>query len=215
MPRFDAWVIAFARATALGHPMWLAAMRIVTVGGGMSVLDPLVALGCLVLLVRGRWRPAAFVAVAMTVTVAVRLVVVAVIARPRPSGQLAPASNYSFPSGHSTASAAAALILVLVCWPLLRRRWSRAMLAAVAAVWAVAVGVSRVALVVHWPTDVLGAWLYVLRCGGVHLGHHVAGNSFRHQALSAPRQGRFSGRIKLPLDGDPPPDGRHAIGERR
>jgi undecaprenyl-diphosphatase len=39
---------------------------------------------------------------------------------------------------------------------------SRRLLAAVASAWAAAVAVSRVALVVHWPTDVPGSWLLVL-----------------------------------------------------
>jgi undecaprenyl-diphosphatase len=78
------------------------------------------------------------------------------------AASLAAASNYSFPSGRSTASAAAALILVLVCRPLMRRRWSRIVLCTAVGAWAFAVGLSRVALVVHWPADVIGAWLFVV-----------------------------------------------------
>jgi undecaprenyl-diphosphatase len=105
---------------------------------------------------------AAFAALALTVTPLARLIVLGLVARPRPVDQPAPAASWSFPSGHTTASATAALVVVMVCWPLLRARWSRFVLAAVAGGWAVIVGVSRVALVVHWPSDVLGGWLFAL-----------------------------------------------------
>lgn len=159
---FDARVSGLAYDTAMAHPVWRTTMTVITTTGSMWILGPLVTGGCLLLLLVGRRRAAVFAAAAMIVTVTTRLVVLHVVARPRPVDQLAPASSYSFPSGHSAASAAAALILVNVCWALLRRQRSRVTLAVVAGLWAVAVGVSRVALVVHWPTDVLGAWLFVL-----------------------------------------------------
>ncbi|GAA2484851.1 phosphatase PAP2 family protein [Winogradskya humida] len=160
--RFDIWISAGAHTAALAHPAWRAVMDAVTLTGGTPMIGPLVAFGCLLLLMRGHWRQALFAATAMVVTLTVRLGILGLVARPRPVDRLAPASNYSFPSGHSTASAAAALILVIVCLPSLRHRWSRAALVIMAGLWALAVGVSRVALVVHWPTDVLGAWLLVL-----------------------------------------------------
>jgi undecaprenyl-diphosphatase len=159
---FDAWVSGAARTAALAHPLWRTVMSAVTVTGSTAVIGPLAVLGCVILLAYGRWRQALFAATALIVTVSARLIVVAVLARPRPGDRLALASNFSFPSGHSAASAAAALILVVICLPLLRRRWSRILLAALAGTWAFLVGLSRVALVVHWPTDVLGAWLFVL-----------------------------------------------------
>jgi len=159
---FDSVVSRAAHSVAVRYPVWRAAMSAVSATGSTAVLGPLAALGCVILLAFGRWRQATFVAVAMIATVAIRLVVVAAIARPRPSERLAAVASYSFPSGHSTASAAAALILVVVCRPLLRHRWSRVLLYSVAGLWAFAVGLSRVALVVHWPTDALGAWLFVL-----------------------------------------------------
>jgi undecaprenyl-diphosphatase len=159
---FDAWASRTAHAAALAHPLWRATMAAITVTGSTAIIGPVAAAGCLVLLGFGRWRQAAFAAVALTATLGIRLIVVAAIARPRPTGQLTTAQNFSFPSGHSTASAAAALILVVVCWPMLTRRWSRVLLGVAAGAWAFTVGLSRVALVVHWPTDVLGAWLFVL-----------------------------------------------------
>jgi undecaprenyl-diphosphatase len=160
--RFDAAISEAARRTALAHPLWRSTFAAITVTGSTAVLGPLAAIGCLLLLWRRRWRQACFVAVALPVTLVIRLLVVNAIARPRPAGGLAPAAGWAFPSGHTTASAAAALITVLVCWPMLERRSSRVVLAGVAGAWAVAVGVSRVALVVHWPSDVVGGWLLVL-----------------------------------------------------
>jgi undecaprenyl-diphosphatase len=111
---------------------------------------------------RGAWRRACFVAVALTVTLLIRLLIVNFVARPRPPGRLTAATGWAFPSGHTAASAAAALIAVLACWSLLPSGRGRRLFAGAAAVWAVAVGISRVALVAHWPSDVLGAWLLVL-----------------------------------------------------
>ena len=160
--RFDAWVSRAAHSVALAHPLWRSIMAAVTFTGGTVFIWPVTAAGCVLLLAYGRRRQALFAALAMIVTIEARLIVVAAVARPRPVDRLAAASNYSFPSGHSTASTAAALVLVVVCGPMLKRRWQRVVLAAVAGGWAVAVGASRVALVVHWPSDVLGAWLFTL-----------------------------------------------------
>lgn len=81
--------------------------------------------------------------------------------RPRPeAGFVAVASN-GFPSGHTSHAASAALVAVLLLWPRLARR-GRALLVAGAVALAVFVGGTRVLLVVHWPTDVLGGWLLAL-----------------------------------------------------
>ncbi len=160
--RADAAVSAGARSLAIAHPVWRATMAAVTVTGTWVVVVPLLVAAALALLATGRGRAALFVAVAFPLTYGVRLLLVTAIARPRPAHRLAAAAGWSFPSGHSTSAAAAALIVIIAGWPLARRRWERAALATVAAGWAVAVGASRVALVVHWPSDVLGAWLLTL-----------------------------------------------------
>jgi undecaprenyl-diphosphatase len=159
---FDSWVSQAAYSAALAHPLWRAVMAGITTTGSTTIIGPLATLACVILLICRRWRQAVFVAVAMIATTTARLAVVTLIGRPRPTERLAAVASYSFPSGHSTASAAAALVLVWVCWPLLHRRWSRLLLCGIAGAWAFAVGLSRVALVVHWPTDVVGAWLFVL-----------------------------------------------------
>ncbi|MEV7775046.1 phosphatase PAP2 family protein [Kitasatospora sp. NPDC086791] len=79
--------------------------------------------------------------------------------RPRPPqpNWATDASGFSFPSGHSFTSALSAGLLALA----VARAHPAAARKAVAgaAVFTVAVGLSRIYLGVHWPLDVLGGWL--------------------------------------------------------
>jgi undecaprenyl-diphosphatase len=65
----------------------------------------------------------------------------------------------SFPSGHATDSSAFFLTLALiVAVVILRRPLARVGTVLLAALLCAAIGVSRLILGVHWPTDVLGGW---------------------------------------------------------
>lgn len=66
----------------------------------------------------------------------------------------AQASKDSFPSGHALRSAALVASVILVLWT---TRW-RASLLVTGAAFVAAVGVSRVYLGLHYPSDVLGGW---------------------------------------------------------
>jgi undecaprenyl-diphosphatase len=63
-------------------------------------------------------------------------------------------SKYSFPSGHAMATTALATALVIIAWPT-RGRW---VVTPLALAYAFLIGVSRVYLGVHFPSDVLGGW---------------------------------------------------------
>lgn len=64
-------------------------------------------------------------------------------------------SSYSFPSGHAMASSALAMSVVLILW---HTRWRWGAVAA-AALYTVYVGLTRLYLGVHYPSDIIGAWI--------------------------------------------------------
>jgi undecaprenyl-diphosphatase len=98
--------------------------------------------------------------------------------RPDAQGHLVPVESLAFPSGH-----AANATIVWLCLALLLPRTTHGRAYAVwAAVWlALVVGLSRVLLGVHWPSDVIGGWafglfwtLLLLRLSGHPLGEGTA-----------------------------------------
>jgi membrane-associated phospholipid phosphatase len=77
--------------------------------------------------------------------------------RPRPATALVSAPSTSFPSGHAFGVMVGVLALLTVVLPVARRPL-RAWLVALGAVIVILIGVGRVVLNVHHPSDVLAGW---------------------------------------------------------
>jgi membrane-associated phospholipid phosphatase len=114
----------------------------------------------------GRYGRALSAARAVVILLAVQLLrfaLASAVGRPRPAimDWAVHASGFAFPSGHTVTSATAAGILIYAVWPHLRGT-PRTLTVTALTTWVITVGLSRVYLGVHWPTDVLGGWLFVL-----------------------------------------------------
>jgi undecaprenyl-diphosphatase len=83
----------------------------------------------------------------------------ALFARQRPEAQVIEATGYSFPSGHAFASTVFYGMMVYLVWRLTDKMWARVLATIVGPLMAIAVGLSRVYLNVHFLTDVLAGWL--------------------------------------------------------
>jgi undecaprenyl-diphosphatase len=147
-------------ATPIG-PRWLQeTARDCTALGGFTVLT-LISLGAVaMLLIHGRRYQALVFGATVLMAQALTEVLKHLVGRARP--MLVPQHDLvysaSFPSGHSTMAPVVYLTLAAILAAGDERRGAKALLLGGAALLVVAVGVSRVYLGVHWPTDVLGGW---------------------------------------------------------
>ncbi|MFK3981891.1 phosphatase PAP2 family protein [Micromonospora sp. NPDC050397] len=110
------------------------------------------------LLARGERRLAACCAVVTVLVPVLWSLMHLWVHHPRPQDGFVVVHSNGFPSGHTSNATAAALLAVLLLWPRLARA-GRVVAVCLAAVFAVAIGVTRLALLAHWPADVLGGWL--------------------------------------------------------
>ncbi len=117
------------------------------------------------LLMVWRWRsrtPLILMAIAVAGSLAFTNVGKAIVGRPRPPlADAVPPYDYafSFPSGHTLNSTVIAGMVAYLVARRLKSRLGRILCAIGAALWALAMGASRVFLGHHWLTDVIFAWL--------------------------------------------------------
>ena len=133
--------------------------------GGVILIDVLIVLA---LLLYRRWREAVFAAIAFSGSALLNLGSKQFFQRDRPSmwESISPEHTYSFPSGHAMGSMTLAMVVILLAWPT-RWRWP---LLVLASAFAVLVGYSRIYLVVHYPSDILGGWMAAISwVAGVYL----------------------------------------------
>jgi membrane-associated phospholipid phosphatase len=181
------------------HPAMVALLNGITSLGGRTILIWLVAVVVIGLFIRRRRRLAVYLVVTEVGFLLLDPALKAVVGRLRPVVEtpIATSAGNSFPSGHSLASFVTYGALLLIFLPAMSQRVRRIATAGVAAL-VVAVGFSRVALGVHFITDVLGAWLL----GAAWLG--VTWYSFRLWQ-------RESGRRPAPITEGLDPSAGHDV----
>jgi len=147
-----------ALAEIFHFPALVGPARLVTRLGDWPVLLPLTGLATILLFVLHPGRRALlFLAIVLSGRVLVELQKLDLArARPDAAGRLVHVASLSFPSAHAAYSMITWLAFALLAAPPTRRA------AAVAAALAVAltVGLTRLVLHVHWPSDVIGGWAF-------------------------------------------------------
>jgi len=163
---FDEGVLeSLRRAGDSGQPIgpaWtkIAALDLTSLGSGF-VLGLIVALIAGFLAIEGMRRTALFITFAAVTGWVLNTWLKELFQRPRPSivPHLGEVMSLSFPSGHAMSSATVYLTLGLLLTRIATRRATKVYTLAVAATLTTIVGLSRLYLGVHYPSDVLAGWL--------------------------------------------------------
>jgi undecaprenyl-diphosphatase len=170
-------------AAAVAHPAWADLLRALTFWGNTPVVLTLTV--TLVGWQALRHRPllAGWVAATVLVGWLANAAAKAAVDRPRPPtlGLLADAAGSSFPSGHAQVAGYAWITFGLLALLVVRSRWR---LVVAAGCWTLGalVAASRVALGVHWASDVVAG--YALGVGVALLSASVLAVTARGRAAS-------------------------------
>lgn len=108
-----------------------------------------------------RWHLSIMATIILLSTSLLNILIKNIIARPRPleSLRLIEAFNFSYPSGHSMGATAFYGFLVYLVIQFTRRLWLKIVLVVLLVFLILAIGLSRIYLGVHFPSDVLAGFI--------------------------------------------------------
>jgi membrane protein DedA with SNARE-associated domain/membrane-associated phospholipid phosphatase len=134
-------------------------MIMVTMMGDTPAILALLGGLCVALLATRAWRTASALVVAAALAKLFETAMKHLVGRARPIDMQGVAEGFSFPSGHATMAMAAFGFLAVIA-SLRMSRWAKAIVYALAAAAALAVGFSRIYLGAHWLSDVAAGLLF-------------------------------------------------------
>ncbi len=162
---FDRWaVLAMRNPHDLTQPIgppWLAEVgRDVTAIGSVTMIGITILAAAGFLTVNRNYRRMLVLLISTTSGMGLSVFLKSAFDRPRPDivPHLTQVYTSSFPSGHSMMSAVVYLTLAVLIAPVLQKFWLRFYIYALASSVTILVGLSRIYLGVHYPTDVLAGW---------------------------------------------------------
>jgi membrane-associated phospholipid phosphatase len=160
---FDQQVATDAHSLAVDHHALVTWMKAVSTYGAPRTFWIVVAVLAAVLVFRKAARLAVWAGVTMAGAALLDNVIKTVADRARPhfANPVASAPGKSFPSGHALESLVGVAIVLIVVLPLLRPAWRWVVVAFGVALVAL-IGFARVALGVHYLSDVVGGWIFAL-----------------------------------------------------
>jgi undecaprenyl-diphosphatase len=141
----------------VANPGWVTAWNVFCTVLGPTAFRLLTLVVIIFSLVRRNLRVAFFLVISVELTGLITEIAKYAANRPRPVTALVSAPSTSFPSGHALGVMVGVLALLTVVLPVMRRPL-RAWLVAFGCLIVIAIGIGRVALNVHYPSDVVAGW---------------------------------------------------------
>jgi undecaprenyl-diphosphatase len=157
---FDRGAVHALNQAVAGNRIMVTALTAITNLGARAILFWLVTVSAAVMLIRRQYPLTVYLVAtglgALILDPAIKMLVGRL--RPMVPDPVAMAPGYSFPSGHTLDSTVFYGVMLLVFLPIIPRRLRKPAIGLTIALLA-AIGFSRVALGVHYPSDVIGGWL--------------------------------------------------------
>lgn len=186
---FDSTVIAFIQG--LESPALTAIMKFFTFIGSTSSVAILAMIALFFLYVVLKHRSELILL--LTAVLGSNLLFITLklfFQRARPDlHRLIEVSGYSFPSGHATNACTLYGTLSFLLWRHIPTRWGRTILIIISIIMILAIGISRIYLGVHYPSDIIGGyfistfwlttliWFYQRYKEKRYMRQHVNGNN--------------------------------------
>lgn len=154
----DEWVSEFT-IQHISPPLISLASWVSTIGGTKVMIGLGLVIG-LIFIYQKKWRRGAIMLVSVLSTSVAVLFLKEIISRARPEEALYlyNLTDPSFPSGHASLAAAFFVALAYIFAPRISSWMQRELVIVVCVVGAVAVGLSRIVLNVHWASDIIAGW---------------------------------------------------------
>jgi len=160
LTRVDTAAVRHLHEAVRDHPLQVVFLQIISFLGGPPWFYLVIGLSAIWMYRQGHPRLALFLVVTGSLGGIIDTIVKVLVDRPRPSLEqpVATAHGKSFPSGHSMTSVVGYGSLLLVWLPVIAAKWRRWIITG-AVLLILAIGFSRLALGVHYITDVLGGYV--------------------------------------------------------
>jgi len=144
---------------SVAHPSQVAAWNVYCTVLGPTAFRLMALIVIIVALVRRNLRVALFLVISVELSGIITEIAKYAANRPRHATALVSAPSTSFPSGHALGVMVGVLALLTVILPVMRRPL-RGWLIGLGAVVVILIGVGRVVLNVHHPSDVVAGWAF-------------------------------------------------------
>ncbi|MDT5065926.1 MAG: hypothetical protein QOK02_2081 [Mycobacterium sp.] len=153
----DAWGLGAFYHFGVDHPTWVTFWQVLCTVLGPNAFRIVGVVVIVVALRHRQFRLALFLVLSVELSGLVTEALKAAAHRPRPETALVFAPSWSFPSGHALSVSAAVMALTVIVLPRVRRDRRRWVITG-GTLTVLMIGIGRVVLNVHNPTDVLAGW---------------------------------------------------------
>lgn len=156
---YDDFVIK--HVVALRSDIFTAFMKSMTIIGNLIGYVLIIPILTVFFIIRKNWRLSLEITIVLLLSSGLNIVLKNIIGRERPPevDRLVFADFYSFPSGHAMSAITFYGFIVYLCFILIKKAWLKYSIITLCLIVTMLIGLSRVYLGVHYPSDILAGYI--------------------------------------------------------